>query len=214
MDVRTKEAVRYLGYGNHAIDGRTLALIANSFQELEKVAGRRIIYRIFDVSFGDNNSLSIGTLKITSRNLSRNLKSCEKAYLLGATLGVGVDTLLRRYALTDMSRTVILQACAAAMLEEYLDGCQEELRKDQEKEGCYLRPRFSPGYGDFSILHQEQILRMLDAPKKIGLSMTGGNMLTPAKSVTAVIGMSRMNIPCHVQGCDYCDKIDCTYRSL
>ena len=50
MDVRTKEAVRYLGYGNHAIDGRTLALIASSFQELETVAGRRVIYRIFDVS--------------------------------------------------------------------------------------------------------------------------------------------------------------------
>ena len=24
MDTRTKEAVRYLGYGNHAVDGQTL----------------------------------------------------------------------------------------------------------------------------------------------------------------------------------------------
>ena len=214
MDVRTKEAVRYLGYGNHAIDGRTLALIASSFRELEQSAGRRIIYRIFDVSFEDTDSLSIGILKITSRNLAGNLKGCDRAFLLGATLGVGVDALLRRYAVTDMTRVVILQACAAAMLEEYLDRCQEELRREQEKKGCYLRPRFSPGYGDFSIQHQEQILRMLDASKNIGLSMTDGNMLTPVKSVTAVIGLSKINIPCHVQGCESCEKIDCTYRRI
>ena len=59
MDVRTKEAVRYLGYGNHAVDGRTLALIASSFQELEQSAGRRIIYRIFHVSFENTDCLSI-----------------------------------------------------------------------------------------------------------------------------------------------------------
>lgn len=214
MDVRTKEAVRYLGYGNHAIDARTLALIASSFQELGKAASRRVIYRIFDVSREENGSLSIGTLKIHSRNLERNLKSCEKAYLIGATLGVGIDTLLRRYTITDMARVVILQACAAAMLEEYLDCCQETLRQEQEKEGFYLRPRFSPGYGDFPITHQEQILCMLDAPKKIGLSLTDGNMLTPTKSVTAIIGLSRLNIPCHVQGCESCEKIDCAYRRL
>ena len=214
MDVRTKEAVRYLGYGNHAVDGRTLALIASSFRELEQAAGMRIIYRIFDVSFEDADCLSIGTLKITSRNLKRNLKGCDRAFLLGATLGAGVDALLRRYALTDMTRVVILQACAAAMLEEYLEGRQEELRRVQEKEGRYLRPRFSPGYGDFSICHQEQILRMLDSAKKIGLSMTDGSMLTPTKSVTAVIGLSNIRIPCHVQGCESCEKIDCTYRRI
>ncbi len=214
MDERTKEAVRYLGYGNHAIDARTLALIASSFQELEKAAGRRVIYRIFDVSPEENDTLSIGTLKIQSRNLKRNLKSCEKAYLLGATLGVDIDTMLRRYTLTDMARVVILQACAAAMLEEYLDCCQEILRREQQKEGFYLRPRFSPGYGDFPITHQEQILCMLDAPKKIGLTLTSGNMLTPTKSVTAIIGLSKLNIPCHVQGCESCEKIDCTYRRI
>lgn len=213
MDVRTKEAVRYLGYGNHAIDGRTLALISSSFQELEEAAGRRSIYRIFDVS-QEEEALLIGTLKINSKNLRRNLKSCEKAYILAATLGVGVDTLLRRYTLTDMARVVILQACAAAMLEEYLDGCQEILSREQEKDGYYLRPRFSPGYGDFPITHQEQILQILDAPKKIGLSLTAGSMLTPTKSVTAIVGLSKLNIPCHVQGCEACDKIDCTYRRL
>ena len=63
---------------------------------------------------------------------------------------------------------VTLQACAAAMLEEYLDEWQTALEADMKKEGYYIRPRFSPGYGDFDIAHQDMILRMLDTAKKIG----------------------------------------------
>ena len=100
----------------------------------------------------------------------------------------------------------------AALLEEYLDRCQEELRQAQEEAGYYLRPRFSPGYGDFSIGHQGGILRMLDASKRIGLSMTDGNMLAPTKSVTAVIGLGRTKPSRCIEGCEGCGKRDCSYR--
>ena len=98
------------------------------------------------------------------------------------------------------------------MLEEYLDEWQDNLGREMQKEGYYLRPRFSPGYGDFSIDHQDMILRMLGSAKKIGLSLTDGNMLTPSKSVTALIGLSREKVPCHTNGCEACQKTDCAYR--
>lgn len=212
MDARTKEAVRYLGYGNHAVDDGTLALIGDSFDELRQVTGRRIVYRIFDVSFQSGCRIEIGLLVIKSRDLEKNLTGCESAIVLGATLGAETDLLIRRYSLTDMARAVVMQACAAVVLEEYLDEWQHGIRCEMEAQGLYLRPRFSPGYGDFSIGHQEMILRMLDAPKKIGLSMTDGNMLTPAKSVTALIGLGTQNIFCPVRGCENCGKTDCVYR--
>ena len=212
MDTRTKEAIRYLGYGSHAVDDHTLALVESSFAELDQIAGKRIIYRIFDVSFKETDRLQIGKLNIISKNLGKNLAGCQSAVILGATLGAGVDMLLRKYALTDMARVVTLQACAAAMLEEYLDECQQNIGKKLEKERLYLRPRFSPGYGDFPIEHQEMILRMLDTAKTIGLTMTDSSMLTPTKSVTAVIGVSRSKEPCHMKGCEACEKKDCIYR--
>lgn len=212
MDARIKEAVRYLGYGNHAVDEQTLALVEDSFGELDGAADRRIIYRIFDVDWGEPGSLTLGKMNIVSENLYRNLRDCQEALLLGATLGIGVDLLLRRYSLTDMSRAVVLQAAAAAMLEEYLDTCQQQLGAELEKEGKFLRPRFSPGYGDFDIAHQEMILRMLNADKNIGLAMTDSFMLTPSKSVTAVIGISRKKERCPVKGCESCGKKDCIYR--
>ena len=36
--------------------------------------------------------------------------------------------------------------------------------------------------------------------------MTAGGMLTPMKSVTAVIGLSRIKAPCHIKGCEACEK--------
>lgn len=212
MDTRTKEAIRYLGYGNHAVDDRTLALVKDSFRELEGAVNRRIIYRIFDLTLGEADSIRIGKLKIISRNLYRNLKDCKQVLLLGATLGVGADRLLQRYLLTDMSRAVVTQAVSAAILEECLDGWQREIGAEMEKDGKYLRPRFSPGYGDFDIRHQEMILRMLNADKTIGLTMTDSCMLTPTKSVTAVIGISSRRIQCPAGGCEICEKTDCIYR--
>ena len=212
MDKRTREAVRYLGYGNHAVDEDTLLLIESSFQELSEAADKRIVYRIFNLCLADGDELMIDGLKIKSHSLSRNLKGCESVFLLGATLGTRVDLLLRRYAVGEMARSVTLQACAAALLEEYLDEWQKERRAELAETGQYLRPRFSPGYGDFSILCQEPILRMLDTAKTIGLSMTDGYMLTPSKSVTALAGISWEETPCHSKGSEECGKTDCLYR--
>lgn len=212
MDARTKEAVRYLGYGRHAVDDLTLALVESSFEELDRVAKGRIVYRIFELEVSGDEQIKIGELEVASKNLAKNLRGCSQAVLLCATLGIEVDMLMKRYSLTQMSRTVVLQACAAAVLEEYLDDWQKDFAQEMKAQGYYLRPRFSPGYGDFNILHQGDILRMLDSAKKIGLTMTDSSMLVPTKSVTAVIGLSEENVPCHIKGCEVCEKVDCIYR--
>lgn len=212
MDGRIKEAVRYLGYGRHAVDEKTEELVRDSFKELDRIAKRRIVYRIFELKAPGDGSVEIGGLRIVSENLAGNMKGCGKAVMLGATLGIEVDLQMKRYSLTDMARAVVLQACAAALLEEFLDDWQEGYEKKAEEEGYYLRLRFSPGYGDFAVSHQEDFIRMLESAKKIGLTMTDGYMLTPSKSVTAVIGMSREKIPCHRKGCEECGKADCEYR--
>ncbi len=119
---------------------------------------------------------------------------------------------MSRTSKTDMAKTVVLQACAAALLEEYCDECQERIRQEMESEGRYLRPRFSPGYGDFPIECQRDMVRMLDCAKSIGLTLTESCMMAPSKSVTAVIGAGRAAVRCHRQGCESCEKLDCIYR--
>ena len=212
MDHRTKEALRYLGYGRNPGEERTLELIRQSFEELEGLQEERIVWRREPVTVREPDQVETAGMDIRSRGLARNLKGCREVILAAATLGTRTDLLLRRYSRTDMTRAVFLQACAAARLEEYLDAWQEERKKELEEEGLYLRPRFSPGYGDFSIHHQKALLQRLEASKRIGLTMTDGYMLTPSKSVTALAGISLEETACHRQGCESCGKIDCAYR--
>ena len=49
-------------------------------------------------------------------------------------------------------------------------------------------------------------MRMLDCAKTIGLTMTENYMMTPTKSVTAVIGASPVKERCPVEGCEACGK--------
>lgn len=212
MDQLTKEAIRYLGYGRNAVDEQTLALIADAFDILQSVAGRKSIYRIFCLEHMDGNKIRFGNLEVESKSLAKNLKGCDRIVIFGATLGIGVDQIIRRTSLTDMAKAVVLQACAAAFLEKYCDECQEQIARELREEGRYLRPRFSPGYGDFSIEYQDSITRMLDCAKTIGLTITDSSMMTPTKSVTAVIGASTSKENCHRQGCEACAKKDCIYR--
>ncbi|MEG2839503.1 MAG: vitamin B12 dependent-methionine synthase activation domain-containing protein [Lachnospiraceae bacterium] len=216
MNERTKEAIRYLGYGSHTVDDKTLSLILNSFEELELIVNAKIVYRIFKLSMEEPDKLQIGSLQVVSKDLARNLKGCKKVALFGATLGIEVDRLMRRYGVSDTSKMVVLQACATAMLEEFCDE-QEEKIKDSLTEICDLSVRFSPGYGDFPIQLQKEILQILDATKQIGLSMTDSYMLTPVKSVTAVIGIRpqhEMKIESldDDKSCVRCTKADCEYK--
>lgn len=212
MEKRVSEAIRYLGFGRNAADERTCRLIQEAFDVLDREANPRSIYRIFDLEHRKDGTIAAGGLVIRSRSLERNLRGCDRLVLFGATLGTGVDRLITRTSVKDMAKAVIVQACAAALLEEYCDRCQEEIAEKMEKEGRYLRPRFSPGYGDFDIRHQETLMRMLDCAKNIGLTMTESWMMSPTKSVTAVIGAGTGKERCPVAGCESCSKKDCEYR--
>lgn len=79
--------------------------------------------------------------------------------------------------------------------------------------GKYMTFRFSPGYGDYPIEMQKEYLRILDAPRKIGLTTGDSCLLVPSKSVTAVLGISDNPIERRKRGCAICSmKGKCRFR--
>lgn len=212
IEIDRGEVRRYLGFKNGQIDESTEGLIDACITKLNEEAVPKSVFHAFDLENPVGNVLKVEGLCISSANLAKNLKGCSCVYLMAATLGVGVDRLIARASATEMSRAVVYQAAAAAMIEAYCDGINEALCREAERENLYCRPRFSPGYGDFDIKHQMDFARLLDTPRKIGLTVTEGMALAPSKSVTAIIGLSRDKQPCHIKGCEVCDKTNCAFR--
>jgi len=206
-----KEILRYLGYRGKPGDEQVLKSIDSCMEELSRAVTPRSLSHPVEVTFTDN-AVCLDSLKIESNDLIGHLDGCGEAILFAATLGTQADFLLERTSKIDMSRAVVLQACAAAMVESYCDDCERQFSTEAAKRGLFLRPRYSPGYGDFSIRHQHDLLRILDAQKKIGLTVTDGCMLAPSKSVTAVIGLTSEKTSCHIAKCMGCKSLNCPFR--
>ena len=74
------------------------------------------------------------------------------------------------------------------MIEDYIDECEKEL-SGKLQEGQSLRPRFSPGFSDFTLEYQKLFMDVLRLDKTIGIHLTDGGIMLPEKSVTAIIGI-------------------------
>lgn len=207
-----REVFRYLGYGLREPDPETAGLVKECIGELDRAAELRVVSREFPLSIGEDGWIDGGCFLTDSKNLLGNLGGCGQVLVMAVTLGPEVDRLLLRYGKLSVAKAVVMQAAAAAMIEAFCNELCLQWRREYEEKGLYLRPRFSPGYGDFPLSCQRRILDGLEAGKRIGITLTDGGLMLPSKSVTAVIGISRIRTACHVEGCEACGKKDCAYR--
>lgn len=207
-----REVLRYLGYRGVVPDEEMLREIDDCVRDLNEAVTPRFVYEKFALSREEEEQLSFAGIRVCSKDLSANLRNCSGVYLMAATLGPGPDILVRRASVGRMSRAVVYQAAAAAMTEVWCDRINERIRNEAKKDGLYTRPRFSPGYGDLPLALQKDISRILNMPKEIGVSLTDSLLMTPSKSVTALIGVSSLPGECSRKGCAECTQSDtCSY---
>lgn len=212
MRADRKETLRYLGYRGQEIETQVMHLIEEAATELERSSTPKSIYREYECQVTPDK-VKLGSLEIESKNLAVNLKGCERAVLLAATIGRAADFMIKKYSISNMAKAAVVQAAGAACIESYVDEVEAVIREDAGKRGLYLRPRFSPGYGDFALDYQKEIFQILECNKRIGVTLTEGNLMMPSKSVTAIIGLTtKERESCQMEKCSLCVKTDCEFR--
>ena len=112
---------------------------------------------------------------------------------------------------------------AATEMAMYLDlaafaypAAMEERAAKMAAQGYGMRWRFSPGYGDWPLEQQPELIRVTKC-ESIGITLSESKMLVPRKSVTAIIGLYKevkgSGETAHSpNGCAACDKLDCPSR--
>lgn len=192
VEIAEEEILRYLGYRSRSPDPTTAQLIEECLDELKTVMRAGVVYQRYPLEKqGDRISLTGTNLTIQSKDLSHHLRQADYCFLLAATLGLGPDQRIAAYTRLDLSRAVVMDACATAAIEALCDETQNKLKAQVAKEGYGLTSRYSPGYGDLPITLQKPILEVLRAYPQIGLTANEEQILLPRKSVTAFIGLEK-----------------------
>jgi hypothetical protein len=122
---------------------------------------------------------------LQGEDIQNHVAGCNEILLLAATVGLPADELIRQTETFDMAGAVVLDALASAAVEQVCDMAEAAIKEKHGK----ITARFSPGYGDFPLEAQRELLTFLNVKKKIGLYANESNLLIPRKSITAVIGV-------------------------
>ena len=178
-----KEILRYAGAGRRTPEVE--ALLAECLEEIQNGLCYKVVYREYSLK----NGMPLGFDECPSTLLSRTLAGCEGMILFAATVGQRVDFLVRRYAVLSPAKAHMLDAIGTERVESLCDAFCAFAAKRAEAVGRQLRPRVSPGYGDLPLTLQKDIFAALDCPKTLGVSLGEGLLMTPRKSVTAIIGI-------------------------
>ncbi len=213
MDINKEEVLRYLGYNNQVLDEKLSTQIDIGIKELKSIGREKFTYHVFEIEMKDYNiKLLNSNLKFRGKDIYNHLKDSSRCAVIAVTLGVQVDKKIMGYSKIDLMKSLIIDACASAAIEAICDNIELEISKIAKIQGFNITSRYSPGYGDFHLDIQPDILNSIDAYKKIGLSTTENFILLPRKSVTAVIGFHKEKAIQKKIKCIECKNENCNFR--
>ena len=176
-----KEALRYGGvYGE--VPEAVYKLFLECASEAEKAACYRVCYRVCTVDEAREWFAEY-------EDVQARLSSARYVVLFAATVGIEIDRLIARYAKIAPSKAVLLQGLGAERVETLCNTFCKEIEEKSRENGFCAGTRFSPGYGKFPLQAQKKMLMLTDSGKRIGVSATDSWMLSPTKSVTAIVAI-------------------------
>lgn len=209
--LNTDEVLRYMGTPPERADAGLRAVVERCSARMLETIRPRWAWKLYPLSFSPEGVQLEGGPILPGQSLKDHLTGCDRAVVFCATLGARADTLIRQGQCADVLQALALDCCASAAVEQVCDRIEEELYG--QFPGCYFPYRFSPGYGDLPLSVQGDLLDALDAHRRVGLCATGSHILTPRKSVTAILGVADHPIEQHKRSCVGCPaRHGCQYR--
>ena len=183
-----REILRYMGCKGS--DSELEALIEKGLALCEGKISSRVVYAEFEI-VRDRSTLDLGFATTDSGVLYKAIDSCECILLFAATVGIEIDRLILKYGKVSPSLALCIQAIGAERIEAVCDSFCNEMNEKYASCGCMLTPRVSPGYGDIPLSLQRDIFSALSPEKNIGLTLNDSLLMSPTKSVTAIVGIRK-----------------------
>ena len=154
-EIDKQEALRYMGCPG-APDASLLAVVSDCEEKLRRAVLPGVVYRVLPLC-RENGVLSAGGMVLAGEDIARHLAECDRIILMAATLSGQADQLIHRVGISDMTRSLAMDALASAGIEQVCNRAEECFREQLPE--VYFTWRFSPGYGDLPLALQPEILQ-------------------------------------------------------
>lgn len=213
FEIDKKETKRYAGLRNSDFNEE---IVDEACELARLIINPTGIWDIYDYN---DNTQQINTSPpfiLQGESIKKHLTGCEKVILLSATVGTEIEN-----KITDLfkegkySLSLMLDAAATTAVEQSADLMEKAINEQVSRKGYNMKWRFSPGYGDWPIEQQPEMLKAAQG-EKIGITLTESLMLEPRKTITAIIGLYKKEENCPEgkpkHNCEQCNKTDCIAR--
>lgn len=181
--INRAEILRYAGFAKDT--SRDFDMAEECINEISGRLVYKICYMTVKVSQSEGVT-DLEFMKTESQSLGKRLSGCREAVVFVATVGIEIDRLIAKYSVTSPAKALLFQAIGAERVESLADAFEKEL---SQTGSVILKERFSPGYGDLPIECQREIFSALDCSRKIGVSLNESLLMSPSKSISAIIGV-------------------------
>ncbi|HET6372776.1 MAG TPA: vitamin B12 dependent-methionine synthase activation domain-containing protein [Candidatus Polarisedimenticolia bacterium] len=124
------------------------------------------------------------------KNMVKLLARSDYVTLLACTIGSELEKKIDHIKKTHTADAYFLDVVGSWMADYMADKVDAVVQSEVVRNGYARTMRYSPGYGDWDLTVQAELLQLTEA-QTIGVGCTETSILQPRKSVTAAIGWER-----------------------
>jgi hypothetical protein len=185
------EVLKRMGYPSASFDpGEPVkSVFREALEEAGSLMRPAAAFRILRIASNDGKAVRFhgDEFSIASGQVAKLLARSEAAACFCATVGGSLDEAISlRMRNGDMLTATILDAIGS----ETADAAADELHwKILKRLSDSVTARFSPGYGDWPLTVQEEMIRV-SGGALIGITVTPSSLMIPRKSVSAILGIN------------------------
>lgn len=213
--INRDDAYRYMGIRepfSENVDEKTAEVADKCEAELLSAVKPRFTWRVFDIIRNENGIFPEGCdFMLEGESIEKHLEGCEKLAIVCSTLSADCDKFIAKMSVCGALEMLVSDALASAYIEQISENALSDLL---EKNAGYSSTWiFGAGYGDFPLEVLPKLIAAADATRKIGVSTTAANTLTPSKSIVGIAGLSKKPLVPHEKSCESCNlRETCEFR--
>lgn len=214
-EIDKKETLRYAGMnqlGQFPED-----ILEQACLDAQLLSTPQGIWNVYPYDSESGIIQSTPPFRLLGQSILDHLSTSVQVAIFAVTIGSPVESAIsNNFSTGNYTSGLLLDAAASTAVEIVADEVNKIIASQATKYGLTSIQRFSPGYGDWNITDQPNIVTLAGGTD-INITVTSSCALEPRKSVTAIIGLIPKDTPvksinCTLDSCSKCTLKNCMAR--